>query len=153
VRGVGDQLSNACLDLSSCYLLLTCPPVQTDTAWAYAAYDEMADSPAKHAFHALTKNSFTLNLLLPNAEDSKKTIPWNLDNDLEAPVMLHFPELQDLKREIFSYGALASGMSGSGSSLYAIFDKTDLDLCKKARMLLEQKGHRVFINTMTFDED
>jgi 4-diphosphocytidyl-2-C-methyl-D-erythritol kinase len=45
-----------------------------------------------------------------------------LKNDFEPSVFKKFPLLQSIKEKLYSLGALYASMSGSGSSVYGIFD-------------------------------
>jgi 4-diphosphocytidyl-2-C-methyl-D-erythritol kinase len=47
----------------------------------------------------------------------------HLINDFEAPVMASYPEIAQIKKAVYQAGALYASMSGSGSTLYGIFEK------------------------------
>ncbi len=47
--------------------------------------------------------------------------PEQLHNDLEVPVFGFYPELIDRKKELYEQGALYAAMSGSGSSMLALW--------------------------------
>lgn len=47
----------------------------------------------------------------------------NLKNDFEKPVFAQYPELQEIKEELYRRGAIYASMTGSGSTLFAIFAK------------------------------
>ncbi|MBN1253603.1 MAG: 4-(cytidine 5'-diphospho)-2-C-methyl-D-erythritol kinase, partial [Bacteroidales bacterium] len=44
-------------------------------------------------------------------------------NDFEIPVFKKFPELKAIKDDLYKSGAIYASMSGSGSSIFGIFDK------------------------------
>lgn len=44
-----------------------------------------------------------------------------LTNDFEQPVFSEHPELEAVKEQLYSLGAVYAQMSGSGSALYGIF--------------------------------
>ena len=46
-----------------------------------------------------------------------------IENDFEKSVFLKSPDLLEIKNKLYSLGAIYASMSGSGSSLYGIFDK------------------------------
>jgi len=48
--------------------------------------------------------------------------PGLLTNDLEIPVLPRYPRLAEVKRQLIELGATDSLMSGSGSTVFAIFD-------------------------------
>ena len=44
-------------------------------------------------------------------------------NDLEAPIARHHPEIDQMKAALKRAGALAASMSGSGSTVFGLFQK------------------------------
>jgi 4-diphosphocytidyl-2C-methyl-D-erythritol kinase len=44
-------------------------------------------------------------------------------NDLEGPVARHYPEIDQMKVALRRAGALAASMSGSGSTVFGLFQK------------------------------
>lgn len=51
-----------------------------------------------------------------------------LRNDLERPVFERFGELKELKERLLSEGALISMLSGSGSTVFAVFEEDNLNI-------------------------
>ncbi|MCL1932699.1 MAG: 4-(cytidine 5'-diphospho)-2-C-methyl-D-erythritol kinase [Candidatus Azobacteroides sp.] len=47
----------------------------------------------------------------------------HLVNDFEPGVFAQYPEIGEIKRELYAEGALYASMSGSGSAVFGIFDK------------------------------
>ena len=50
---------------------------------------------------------------------------WKNDlvNDFEKPIFIKHPEIKEIKDSLYSEGAVYASMSGSGSSVFGIFDK------------------------------
>jgi len=48
-----------------------------------------------------------------------------MKNDLESVVFTAFPEIERVKQTLLELGAVHAGMSGSGASVFAIFDKEE----------------------------
>ena len=46
-----------------------------------------------------------------------------LENDFEKTVFSHHPQLEAIKRSLYDSGAIYASMSGSGSALFAIYEK------------------------------
>jgi 4-diphosphocytidyl-2-C-methyl-D-erythritol kinase len=46
----------------------------------------------------------------------------NLVNDFEKSVFLKYPELEDIKKDLYEHGAVYAAMTGSGSTLFGIFE-------------------------------
>ena len=47
----------------------------------------------------------------------------HLTNDFESGVFAQYPEIGEIKQQLYAEGALYAGMSGSGSAVFGIFDK------------------------------
>lgn len=105
--GKGDQFSSIAIDLSNYYVVLVKPPIHVSTADAYAGIKPVVPRRSvKDLIH------------LPVKE-------WRsgLKNDFEASVFLKYPEIEQIKSKLYQMGAICSLMSGSGSSVFAIFDR------------------------------
>lgn len=105
--GTGDAFKDITLDLSDLYIALITPPIHVSTAEAYAGV-----SPA------LTDAD--LKVILEQAPINQ----WKdkVRNDFEVSVFQKHSELADIKNTLYKTGALYASMSGSGSTLYGLFD-------------------------------
>lgn len=117
-EGVGEFLSPIDLNLKGYTLLIVKPDIYVSTAEAFAGI-----SPKKPAFD--------LRYLpyLPVEEWKNKVV-----NDFESTVFEKHPELKSIKNELYDSGAIFASMSGSGSSIYAIY--ADHDIAFKEREVL-----------------
>lgn len=106
-KAKGDEFSNCSLNISDKYLVLVKPNVHVTTAAAYAGV-----KPKKPAYNL--KESIT--------EDIKK---WNdlIKNDFEKSVFNTAEIIAQVKNELYAIGAAYASMSGSGSSVYGLFDQ------------------------------
>lgn len=104
--GKGDQFEALQLDLSNHYMVLVKPPIHVSTAEAYAG---MIPKPTEAN--------------LPNLL-SQPIHTWkdHVKNDFEQMVFKKYPEIQSVKNTLYEHGALYAAMSGSGSSVFGIFD-------------------------------
>lgn len=105
--GKGDELSDINIDLKGRHLLLISSNVHVSTAEAY-----------RHC----TPHHWDI----PVKEVIKKPIhEWKnlLYNDFEQSVFQNHEILQNIKETLYSFNAEYAAMSGSGSTLYGIFDK------------------------------
>jgi 4-diphosphocytidyl-2-C-methyl-D-erythritol kinase len=52
-------------------------------------------------------------------------INWKekLLNDFEGPVFLQYPEIANIKDQLYTAGAIYASMSGTGSTVYGLFEK------------------------------
>ena len=105
--GKGDQLQTINLDLSSYFIMLVMPQVQVSTSDAYRGV-----RPA-------TMASSLADLVKLPVEAWRVAIK----NDFEPSVFLQYPIIAEVKSKLYSAGALYACMSGSGSSVFGIFEK------------------------------
>ncbi len=105
-KGIGEILEP--LPYIPFYLVLITPDIQVSTAWAYREYDKM---------------------VLTKSEQSSIKKLWMegklealLKNDLEMVTERHYPVIGDIKRLLLGRGAKGVLMSGSGPTVFGIFD-------------------------------
>lgn len=110
VLGKGHELEAIDVDLAGYYLVLLQTGLHSGTAAAYkyVSLRETVD----------LNNTLKEKLKLPVAL-WKDTI----ENDFEPSVFQSLPLLSQLKSELYASGAVYAGMSGSGSSLFALYTK------------------------------
>ena len=107
--GRGEILEPINLDLSNYRMLLVNPGIHINTGMAFS----------------LLKNKSTPIPLLEAIEQPIATWKENIFNDFEKPVFNVYPEINELKSNLYTAGALYASMSGSGSSVYGIFKKSE----------------------------
>ena len=105
--GRGEILQPIKFSLQQYQFVLLFPSIHISPAWA---------------FQQIIPAIPNLNLLDIVEQDITK---WrnNLVNDFEIPVFKQHPDLAKLKEQLYTNGALYAAMSGSGSTLYGIFEK------------------------------
>jgi len=59
---------------------------------------------------------------------------WKLENTFNAAIEERFPQISRLRKELKELGALYNGLSGSGSTVFAIFDRRSI--AERAESLL-----------------
>lgn len=110
LRGVGSEL----LPLSGCingFYLLVVPNIHIDTKWAYNSY-------GKNFFLDCATDEVNFARYL-----SKRTIPFELfENDFETIVVPAYPEIGNIKEMFLNHGVQFASLSGTGSTVYGIFD-------------------------------
>ncbi|MFL5764320.1 MAG: 4-(cytidine 5'-diphospho)-2-C-methyl-D-erythritol kinase [Bacteroidia bacterium] len=104
----GDQFESVLLDLSGYYIVLVCPPIHVNTAKAYSGVKPQ--KPVRSLEEDIQK--------LPAAQ-------WkdHIYNDFEDSIFSQFPEIKKIKESLYEKGALYASMSGSGSSVYGLFER------------------------------
>ncbi len=105
-EGTGELLSPLDMDLSRYWLALVKPDVSIST---------------REAFSRVTPRCPEVSLA---SVASMPIEDWRevMSNDFEVSVFAIHPELQAIKRALYSSGAIYASMSGSGSAFYGIFD-------------------------------
>jgi 4-diphosphocytidyl-2-C-methyl-D-erythritol kinase len=105
--GRGEIISPVSIRLNGRYLVLVTPDVHVSTVEAYSGI-----LPQRSEF------SIKEILALPMAE-------WreNLGNDFEKSIFKKYPFIGQYKEKMYSAGAGYAGMSGSGSSVFGIFER------------------------------
>lgn len=104
--GIGERLERLSLSLAGKWLLIVKPDLYVST---------------KEAFAGITPHAPAFDLLrLPEVPLKE----WHevVVNDFEASLFPSHPELAEIKNELYACGAQFALMSGSGSSLYGIFE-------------------------------
>ena len=103
-EGRGDLLSSVNIDLTGKYLLLIHPGIHISSSDAYSNIIPKFSVSCKHT-----------------VESDLKTWRHDLVNDFEAYVISNYPELADVKEQLYILGADYVAMSGSGSCFFGIF--------------------------------
>ncbi len=139
-RGRGEKLAK--LPLPTDYsLALACPPFAVTTPWAYRALNLSLTSVDKGGNFLATKIKRTV------GEDPRRfprALPFS--NDLEAPVMRRFPEVEEIKKAFLAAGFGPVLMSGSGPAVWAAFpDRPGVknppgQIKRKCAMLIKSMG-------------
>jgi 4-diphosphocytidyl-2-C-methyl-D-erythritol kinase len=102
----GDEFESIRLDLSAYKIVLVMPPVQVSTAEAYRG---VKPAPVKESLIELIN--------LPINQWKK-----HIKNDFEESIFKNHVEIRGVKAALYEAGALYASMSGSGSSVFGIFE-------------------------------
>lgn len=106
--GRGEVLTDVSVNLSGKFLVLVKPDIHVSTAEAYGGV-----TPAT----PLTQ--------IKDIVEKLDVAAWKnvLVNDFEASVFARYPRIGQIKQLLYEQSALYASMSGSGSSVFGIFDK------------------------------
>ncbi len=118
VEGRGEKITPISIETSYTILLVK-PNISVSTAWAYSYFDQLFNKK-------LTKKLIDIKLFCRalNLKDLS-TLNDLLTNDLEEAVTTKYPMIQELKYKLKENGALLSAMSGSGPTVFGIFDRRE----------------------------
>lgn len=113
-EGIGEKLTPARIDLTGTRLLVANPGIHVNTGWAYAEWDRTCLPAKRKSGRPLTSAN----------DDNKNSTPAAhlvVANDFEGPVFRAHPAIRKIKELFLRAGARAAAMSGSGSSVFALF--------------------------------
>ena len=131
-EGIGDNLTSLTSHIKGTYLLVI-PHISINTAWAYSEL----------------KNKLKSGNILPNftsffsGDNSSLEI---FENDFERIVIPAYPEIGAIKQKLLELGARFASLSGSGSTVYGIFDE---DAFAKEAELFFHPAHQTILANPT----
>ncbi len=102
----GEILNQIKLNLAGYKIVVVNPNIHVNTAWAFTQI--LPKTAAKKITEII--------------QQPIQTWRDELINDFEKPVFEKYPLLQNIKQQLYNHGALYASMSGSGSTVYGIFD-------------------------------
>ncbi|TET93919.1 MAG: 4-(cytidine 5'-diphospho)-2-C-methyl-D-erythritol kinase [Desulfobacteraceae bacterium] len=129
-RGIGEILQPI-ENFPSFWYVIVSPDLMVSTAWAYERTKlELTNNGNQNIINSLKKGIFN--------------IPDLLFNDLERVTLVKYPFLCSIKDSLIKLGALGALMTGSGPSVFGLFDSAKK--AQEAGKILESynKGH-VFV--------
>lgn len=103
-------------DLSSPFMILITPDVAVDTAKAYSGLNAARLTKEDSNRILLNYRFWAVNVDLRSAD---------LKNDFEKTVFAAFPEVERVKAKLLELGAVKALLSGSGASVFGIFDNQE----------------------------
>lgn len=106
-KGRGEVFTASAIDLSGYQIVIVNPGIHISTPWAFSQI-----VPATPA-------------LSPESAITRPVTEWKqlITNDFEAAVFEAYPEIKGIKNDLYKAGAIFALMSGSGSSVYGLFEK------------------------------
>ncbi|MEJ7691744.1 4-(cytidine 5'-diphospho)-2-C-methyl-D-erythritol kinase [Daejeonella sp.] len=102
----GDRFENLQLDLSKFFIVLVMPDIHVPTS---AAFKDIVPSPPVKSLKDLIKSDIT-------------TWKDSITNDFEPGIIRQYPEIGLIKESLYGSGAIYASLSGSGASVYGIFE-------------------------------
>ena len=137
VRGIGEVIDDVICDDFS-YIIIK-PSVNMPTKEAFTLFDK----------HGKTKEKidFIDDILTMKEKIDIDFVKNHFYNDFEQIIEQKFDIINQIKNDFYKNGADFSMMSGSGTTVYAIY--TDDDLRKKAYNNLKKKYDNIFLSSTT----
>lgn len=129
-EGIGEKLSRVDA-MPDCYILIAKPGISVSTAFAYKNLD----------LPALSKHPDIDGMLECLKEKDLTGICDRLENVLETVTIKEYPIIEKVKKHLMDQGAKGALMSGSGPTIFAIFEdkKTADDAMESLRSIEDIK--------------
>ena len=128
VKGRGEKLETVqnSSKFQSLYFLIVIPKFSISTKWAYGKLKKALKSNSKqYKFPTLDQR-----------------LNWSLfKNDFEVVVKAAYPEIMNIKEIMYNNGALYSGLSGTGSTVFGIYNEEKF-IMQSQNKLSHYKTHR-----------
>ncbi len=105
-EGIGERLT-AITEIPALWLVLVNPNIHVSTAWVYQNLQLTTDKVAH---------------IIPLLYKSVDDVCEILSNDLEIVTLMRFPVICEIKRRLVAAGAHGDLMSGSGPTVFGVFD-------------------------------
>ncbi|MBP9109360.1 MAG: 4-(cytidine 5'-diphospho)-2-C-methyl-D-erythritol kinase [Pyrinomonadaceae bacterium] len=124
-------------------MLIVTPDVNVSTREAFAGLD------------AATLTNVDLNRILPVCrKDADGLDPLHsvLTNDFERSVFSAYPEIGRVKKTLIDLGAITAAMSGSGASVFAVFDKKETRQAAEKALDREITWRKFVVSTISRTE-
>ena len=126
-------------ELPDCYIVVTCGRESVSTPWAYAKLDE--------SFAGFAEGAYTPREISPlrNALEARdiSAVCENMYNVFEGVIEKERAEVGMLRGIMLDSGAIGAMMSGSGPSVFGIFD--DPKKAERARGAISDIGLEAFV--------
>ena len=130
VEGMGDITNMLPPLFENNFIIIVMPQFSISTKWAYSKINK-----------PLPNKKMRYNLLA-----LKEPLKWNsFWNDFEDVVIPRYPEIRDLKEAMLKNGAVYSSLSGSGSTVFGIYNNYDQAL--EASKKIDQKKYQITVTS------
>ena len=114
VEGRGEIFTPTTIDLTSYYIVLANPHIHVSTAQAYAGVKPYKCEKS----------------LFQEIDSNPRNWQGGVENDFEQSVFAQYPTIGKLKNDMYAAGAVYAAMSGSGSTVFGIFEqKPTVHIC------------------------
>lgn len=124
IEGMGEIIAEEFAPPQENFLVVN-PQIEVSTPWAFGEL-------AKHLWFMADPDRKNQSREMATVIRSGRGIASHLYNDFEIAVFATHPTIAEVKQALIAYGAKGALMSGSGSTIFGIFEtKGELDLAKE----------------------
>ncbi len=142
-RGIGDTLEPLEAWPELWYVIVT-PPLAVPTAWVYNELDRLRPWAARTPQEELKLTRREYHYIVDASMKMPQVAADFLENDLEAVTAVRHPVISQIKRRLVALGAAGALMSGSGPSVFALFETREA-AARAQRCLCAHQSGRVFL--------
>ena len=129
-QGMGDITSMLPPVFKNNFIIIVKPQFSISTKWAYSKINKL-----------LPNKKMRYNLLA-----LEEPLKWDsFWNDFEDVVIPRYPEIRELKEAMLKSGAIYSSLSGSGSTVFGIYNNYDQAL--EASKKIDQKKYQITVTS------
>lgn len=137
-EGIGEVLTEL-TPMPYTHVVLVKPPISVPTAAVYKSLD----------INAIKKHPETETVIAALKEGNVQKIADHMSNVLEEVTIPMHPEIKEIKKNFMKYGAMGTMMSGSGSTVFGLFESKEA-ANKAARFFKVQHNMREVYVTTTY---
>jgi 4-diphosphocytidyl-2-C-methyl-D-erythritol kinase len=130
-------------DIAEAFILLVTPNVSVSTAEAYRRLDES---------RLTNQTAESILRVCRFMAESRDLRDKTLINDFESSVFPAEPEIARVKKALLELGAVQALMSGSGASVFAMFDKEETRQAALKALEIESNWRRFAVATVSREE-
>jgi 4-diphosphocytidyl-2-C-methyl-D-erythritol kinase len=130
-------------DITAENMLIVTPPIAVSTRDAFAGV-KAAALTSKGQISSLT--------VCRNEAGSLDPLHSVLKNDFEASVFAAYPEIKRVKETLLDLGAVNAALSGSGASVFAVFDKKETRQAAEKALDQESTWRKFAVSTISRNE-
>lgn len=140
-EGIGEKLTRL-PQPPHAEIVVVKPPIMVSTAKVYQSLD----------FNKMDKHPDIDGMVKALEDSDLRGITQRMENVMETVTEVEFPIITDIKKMLTGNGALNAMMSGSGPSIFGVFQDagTAVTAAEYVRRTLEQKGVQAQIHVTTF---
>jgi len=123
--GIGEQLVKVDYPIENTFLLVM-PDIHIDTKTTFKKFKKILD-------YNQEKVNFA------NFIEKDKFLFKFFENDFETIIVPTYPEIGQIKKKLLNNGALFSSLSGTGSTVYGVFDDEAKAICAESLFKVHYK--------------
>jgi 4-diphosphocytidyl-2-C-methyl-D-erythritol kinase len=120
-HGIGEILKPLPKWPSLSYVIVM-PDISVSTAWVYESLDQSSFRSVNEHKRELELTTDDYYYMINNLEEMKMALCRLLENDLERVTVARFPIIGKIKQSLMDAGAMGALMSGSGPSVFGVFE-------------------------------